>query len=161
MWTNENNFVWNPALLTLVNHQPASSGAFWDAFLTLLSLSTVYVFIVKSYIIIYQQHFQLSTQICCLYYMFILQYIQIYYVASLILHASIAEIDCLYHMCIWFHQTTARLSGLFCRLTSWKGAGYIVSMGRVSVTISFIPLSDNRNSQIYKWKQFYWEFSCI
>ncbi len=38
MWTNENNFVWNPALLTLVNHQPASSGAFWDAFLTLLSL---------------------------------------------------------------------------------------------------------------------------
>ncbi len=25
----------------------------------------------------------------------------------------------------------------------------------------FIPLSDNRNSQIYQWKLFYWEFSCI
>ncbi len=48
-----------------------------------------------------------------------------YYVASLILHASIAEITaqcCLYLMCLWFHQTTVRLSGFFlCRLTSWKG----------------------------------------
>ncbi len=25
----------------------------------------------------------------------------------------------------------------------------------------FIPLSDNRNSKIYQWKEFYWEFSCI
>ncbi len=47
-----------------------------------------------------------------------------YYVASLILHASIAESQhsyCLYLMCIWFHQTTVRLSWFLCRLTSWKG----------------------------------------
>ncbi len=28
---------------------------------------------------------------------------------------------CLYLVCIWFNQTTARLSGFLCRLTSWKG----------------------------------------
>ncbi len=77
MWTNENNFVWNPALLTLVNHQPASSGAFWDAFLTLLSLSTVYMFIVKSYIIIYQQHFQLNTDMLFILHVYITIYTDI------------------------------------------------------------------------------------
>ncbi len=46
-----------------------------------------------------------------------------YYVASLILHASIVEITAqlLSLSCIWFHQTTVRLSGFLCRLTSWKG----------------------------------------
>ncbi len=39
-------------------------------------------------------------------------------------------------------------------------AGYVVVMGRVSVTI-FIMFSDNRNGKIYQWKLFYWEFSCI
>ncbi len=28
---------------------------------------------------------------------------------------------CHYLMCIWFHKTTAQLSGFLCRLTSWKG----------------------------------------
>ncbi len=28
---------------------------------------------------------------------------------------------CLYLVCIWFNQTTTRLSGFLCRLTSWKG----------------------------------------
>ncbi len=28
-------------------------------------------------------------------------------------------------------------SGFLCRLTSWKGAGYVVLMGPVSVTISY------------------------
>ncbi len=44
--------------------------------------------------------------------------------ASLILHdASIAEITApllSLSLCIWFHKTTARLSGFLCRLTSWK-----------------------------------------
>ncbi len=32
---------------------------------------------------------------------------------------------------------------------------------RFSHYFIFIPLSDNRNSKICQWKQFYWEFSCI
>ncbi len=47
-----------------------------------------------------------------------------YYVASLILHASIAEITAqllsLSYVYL-IHQTMARLSGFLCRLTSWKG----------------------------------------
>ncbi len=65
-------------------------------------------------------------------------------------------------MCIWFHQTTVRLSLFFlCRLTSWKGELVMYSSLnelRFSHYFIFILLSDNRNSQIY---QFYWEFSCI
>ncbi len=37
-----------------------------------------------------------------------------------------------------------------------RRASYVVLMDRVSIS-----LSDNRNSQIYKWKPFYWEPSCI
>ncbi len=40
-------------------------------------------------------------------------------------------------------------------------AGYVFLMGCVSVTFIFILLTDNRNSQIYKVKQFDWEFGCI
>ncbi len=43
-----------------------------------------------------------------------------YYVASLILHASIAEITAQLGV-FDLHQTTAWLSGFLCRLTSWKG----------------------------------------
>ncbi len=44
---------------------------------------------------------------------------------------------CHYLMCIWFHKTTAQLSGFLCRLTSWKGEVVIYSMNRVSITISY------------------------
>ncbi len=41
-------------------------------------------------------------------------------------------------MCIWFHQTTVRLSWFFVQINILEGrAGYVVSMGRVSVTISY------------------------
>ncbi len=67
-------------------------------------------------------------------------------------------------MCIWFHKTTAQLSGYLCRLTSWKKE--LISEPSLTGSCSrhyfiLITLSDNRNGYIYKWKQLYWEFSCI
>ncbi len=68
---------------------------------------------------------------------------------------------CLYLMCIWFHQTTARLSGFVCRLTSWNRELVMSQWVRFSLYFIFIPLSDNRNSKIYQWKLFYWELRII
>ncbi len=47
---------------------------------------------------------------------------------------------CLYLMCSLFDFIRRRCdykSGFLCRLTSWKGAGYVVLMDRVSVTILY------------------------
>ena len=73
---------------------------------------------------------------------------------------------CVYLMCIWFHQTTARLSGFFCRLTSWKGelVRLCLNGSRFSHYFIFIPLTTetvkytNENSFIEnlassKWAQ--------
>ncbi len=63
-----------------------------------------------------------------------------YYVASLILHASIAEITAqllsLSYVYLISSDNGAIIIIFLCRLTSWKGAGYVL-MGRVSVTISY------------------------
>ncbi len=92
------------------------------------------------------------------------------YIASLILHAIIAEIiaqllSLSYVLPIWFYRTMARLgykSGFLCRLTFRKEELKCSLNGsRFSHYFIFIPLSDNRNNKIYQWKQFYWEFSCI
>ncbi len=41
-------------------------------------------------------------------------------------------------MCIWFYQTTVRLSWFFVQINILEGrAGYVVLMGRISVTISY------------------------
>ncbi len=83
-----------------------------------------------------------------------------YYFASLILHASIAEITAqLLTLCIWFHQTAVRLSGFFVQINILEGSWLCSLNGsRFSHYFIFFPLSDNRNSKIY---QFYWEFSFI
>ncbi len=65
-----------------------------------------------------------------------------YYVASLILHASIAEITAqllsLSYVYLISSDDGAIIMIFLCRLTSWKGrAGYVVLMTRVSVTISY------------------------
>ncbi len=62
-----------------------------------------------------------------------------YYFASLILYASIAEITAqLLSLCVFdFIRRRCDYQDFLCRLTSWKGAGYVVLMGRVSVTISY------------------------
>ncbi len=66
-----------------------------------------------------------------------------YYVASLILHASIAEITAqllslsYVYLIFDFLRRRCDYQDFLCRLTSWKGAGYVVLMGRVSVTISY------------------------
>ncbi len=63
-----------------------------------------------------------------------------YYVASLILHASIAEITAqllsLSYVYLISSDDGAIIRIVLCRLTSWKGAGYVL-MGHVSVTISY------------------------
>ncbi len=41
------------------------------------------------------------------------------------------------------------------------GAGCILKWMGFSHYFIFIPLTDKRNSKIYKVKQFYWEFGCI
>ncbi len=65
-------------------------------------------------------------------------------------------------MCIWFHQTTVRLSGFFVQINILEGSWLCSLNGsRFSHYFIFIPLSDNRNNKIYQWKQFYWEFSFI
>ncbi len=63
-------------------------------------------------------------------------------------------------MCIWFHQTTVRLSLFFVQINILEGESWLCSLNgsRFSHISYSFPLSDNRNSQIY---QFYWEFSCI
>ncbi len=64
-----------------------------------------------------------------------------YYVGSLILHASIAEITAqllsLSYVYLISSDDGAIIMIFLCRLTSWKGAGYVVLMGCVSVTISY------------------------
>ncbi len=61
-------------------------------------------------------------------------------------------------MCIWFHQTTVRLSWFFVQINILEGSWLCLNGSRFSHYFIFIPLSDNRNSKIY---QFYWEFSFI
>ncbi len=64
-----------------------------------------------------------------------------YYVASLILHASIAEITAqllsLSYVYLISSDNCAIIMIFLCRLTSWKGGAGYVLMGRVSVTISY------------------------
>ncbi len=91
-----------------------------------------------------------------------------YYVASLILHASIAEITAqllsLSYVYLISSDDGAIIRTFLCRLTSWKGELVMYSSlnrSRFSHYFIFIPLSDNRNSKIYQWKQFYWEYSFI
>ncbi len=88
-----------------------------------------------------------------------------YYVASLILHASIAEITAqllsLSYVYLISSDDGAIIMIFLCRLTSWKGELVMYSSlngSRFSHNFIFILLSDNRNSKIY---QFYWEFSFI
>ncbi len=88
-----------------------------------------------------------------------------YYVASLILHASIAEITAqllsLSYVYLISSDDGAIIMIFLCRLTSWKGELCSLNGSRFSHYFIFIPLSDNRNSKIYQWKQFYSEFSLI
>ncbi len=88
-----------------------------------------------------------------------------YDVASLILHASIAEITAqllsLSYVYLISSDDGAIIMIFLCRLTSWKGELVMYSSlngSHFSHYFIFIPLSDNRNSKIY---QFYWEFSLI
>ncbi len=89
-----------------------------------------------------------------------------YYVASLILHASIAEITAqllsLSYVYLISSGDGAIIMIFLCRLTSWKGELVMYSSlngSRFSHYFIFILLSDN--SKIYQWKQFYWEYSFI
>ncbi len=81
-----------------------------------------------------------------------------YYVASLILHASIAEITAqllsLSYVYLISSDDGAIIMIFLCRLTSWKGELVMYSSLnelRFSHYFIFIPLSDNRNSQIYQF----------
>ncbi len=85
-----------------------------------------------------------------------------YYVASLILHASIAEITAqllsLSYVYLISSDDGAIIMIFLCRLTSWTGELVTYSSlngSRFSHYFIFIPLSDNRNSKIYQSKQFY------
>ncbi len=64
-----------------------------------------------------------------------------YYVASLILHASIAKITAqllsLSYVYLISSDDGAIIMIFLCRLTSWKGACYVGLMGHVSVTITY------------------------
>ncbi len=80
-----------------------------------------------------------------------------YYVASLILHASIAEITAqllsLSYVYLISSDDGAIIRIFLCRLTSWKGELVMYSSlngSRFSHYFVFIPLSDNRNSKIYQ-----------
>ncbi len=89
-----------------------------------------------------------------------------YYVASLILHASIAEITAqllsLSYVYLILSVDGAIIRIFFVQINILEGrAGLCLNGSRFSHYFIFIPLSDNRNSKIYQWKQFYWEFSCI
>ncbi len=79
-----------------------------------------------------------------------------YYVASLIFHASIAGITAQLLSLSYVYLISNRLSWFLCRLTFWKG-DLVMYGSRFSHYFIFIPVSDNRNSQmkIYQWKQFY------
>ncbi len=77
-----------------------------------------------------------------------------YYVASLILHASIAEITAqllsLSYVYLISSDDGAIIMIFLCRLTSWKGELVMYSSlngSRFSHYFIFIPLSDNRNSK--------------
>ncbi len=80
-----------------------------------------------------------------------------YYVASLILHASIAEITAqllsLSYVYLISSDDGAIIMIFLCRLTSWKGELVMYSSlngSCFSHYFIFIPLSDNRNSKIYQ-----------
>ncbi len=80
-----------------------------------------------------------------------------YYVASLILHASIAEITAqllsLSYVYLISSDDGAIIRIFLCRLTSWKGELVMypsLNGSRFSHYFIFIPLSDNRNSKIYQ-----------
>ncbi len=65
-------------------------------------------------------------------------------------------------MCIWFHRTTVRLSWFFVQINILEGrAGYVVLMGRVSVTISYSSRCLTTETVKYTNEKFYWEFSFI
>ncbi len=90
-------------------------------------------------------------------------------IASLNIHANIEEItaqelSCLILFLIWFHQTTAQYNYklvFLCRLLGKESWLWILKGTCFSHYFIFILLTDNINSQIYKVKQFYWEFGCI
>ncbi len=52
---------------------------------------------------------------------------------------------------------------IFVQINILEGRAFLCSLNglRFNHYFIFIPLSDNRKSKIYQWKQFYWEFSCI
>ncbi len=82
--------------------------------------------------------------------------------ASLILHASIAKIPA--QLLSLFYLIRQRLDYKdFCADLHLVKESWLCSLNgsRFNHFFIFIPLSDNRNSKIYLWKQFYWEFSCI
>ncbi len=86
-----------------------------------------------------------------------------YYVASLILHASIAEITAqllsLSYVYLISSDDGAIIRIFFVQINILEGSWLCSLNGsRFSHYFIFIPLSDNRNSKIY---QFYWEFSFI
>ncbi len=88
-----------------------------------------------------------------------------YYVASLILHSSIAEITAQllslsYVYLISSDDGSYYKSEFLCRLHLGRESWLCLNGSRFSHYFIFIPLSDNRNSKIYQWKQF-WEFSLI
>ncbi len=89
-----------------------------------------------------------------------------YYVASLILHASIAKITAQLLSLSYVYLISSDDSSIiriFVQINILEGrAFYVVLMSRVSITIfySFRCLT-TETVKIYKWKQFYWEFSCI
>ncbi len=89
----------------------------------------------------------------------------IYYVASLILHASIAEITAQLLSLSYVYLISSddgAIIMIFCADEHLGRESWLCLNGsRFSHYFIFIPLSDNRNSKIYQWKQFYWEFSFI
>ncbi len=87
-----------------------------------------------------------------------------YYVASLILHASIAEITAQLLSLSYVYLISSddgAIIMIFCADDLGRESWLCLNGSRFSHYFIFIPLSDNRNSKIYQWKQFYWEFSFI
>ncbi len=85
-----------------------------------------------------------------------------YYVASLILHASIAEITAQLLSLSYVYLISSddgAIIMIFVQMNILEGSWLCSLNGsRFSHYFIFIPVSDNRNSKIY---QFYWEFSFI
>ncbi len=85
-----------------------------------------------------------------------------YYVASLILHASIpkstAQLLSLSYVYLISSDDGADYQDVLVQINILEGSWLCLNGSRFSHYFIFIPLSDNRNSKIY---QFYWEFSFI